>query len=97
MCLYRILQESLNNVVKHAGASQVAILISKKARSVDLMIQDDGCGFEAQDSEVQQNGLSKMRDRALLAEGTFTVESIPGDGTKSRLVLPPRVSPGQST
>ena len=97
ICLYRILQESLNNIIKHASARQTTILVTKKSRSVDLMIEDDGCGFTPDKPESSGIGLTNMRDRALLAGGTFTIESTPGKGTRSHLALPLRDSPPSNT
>lgn len=97
ICLYRILQESLSNILKHAKARQVTILVSQKQQSVDLMIEDDGCGFDQIRCDQKGIGLGNMRDRARLAGGTFTLDSRPGEGTRSRLSLPLRVSPPQNT
>ncbi len=88
---YRIAQESLNNVVKHAQASQVAISLSAtslvsdsseaQSSEVKLMVRDDGCGFVVQEQSARSLGLSIMRERATAIDATLSVESQPGHGT----------------
>ncbi|MBP1693508.1 MAG: two-component system, NarL family, nitrate/nitrite sensor histidine kinase NarX [Chloroflexi bacterium] len=91
ICFYRIAQESLNNVVKHAQASQVAVSLSAtsftsdstepRRREVKLMVRDNGRGFSAQDSEPQHLGLAIMHERAAAIHADFSVESQPEHGT----------------
>ncbi len=91
--LYRIVQESLTNVAKHAQAHKVTILLREEADAVDVTITDDGRGFdfeELQKTGDQDRGLGLvgMQERALLLDGTATVESKPGHGTVVQVHIP---------
>jgi PAS domain S-box-containing protein len=91
--LYRITQEALNNVAKHAHASSAVVLIDRSAARVSLIIEDDGKGFDVahQLRSRERFGLRGMRERALLLGGEFDIESAPGKGTTIvvRIPLPP--------
>lgn len=87
--LFRIVQESLNNVVKHAAASQAFIALNKTDNAVKLMVQDDGCGFlTAATRKPQSMGLMGMRERVQLLGGSIFVESAPGKGTCIEVYIP---------
>ncbi len=79
--LYRIVQEALTNVVKHAGASRVSVVLARKGRAVTAVIEDDGRGFEAQATEGHGLGLVGMRERLGLLDGSLRIESTQGAGT----------------
>lgn len=79
--LYRIVQESLTNVVKHARASLVSVLITRKNGSVIAVIEDDGRGFDAGASRDEGLGLVGMEERVALLNGKLQVESSEGAGT----------------
>jgi signal transduction histidine kinase len=79
--LYRIVQESLTNVAKHAGAQEVSILLVRRPGVVSALIEDDGHGFTKEDEGRGGIGLSGMRERLALLDGRLTVESSPGTGT----------------
>jgi len=79
--LYRIVQESLTNVVKHARASLVSVLITRKNGSVIAVIEDDGRGFDAGASRDEGLGLVGMEERVALLNGKLKVESSEGAGT----------------
>ena len=79
--LYRIVQESLTNVVKHAHARVVSIVLARKAGAVALVIEDDGRGFDPGDTREGGFGLEGMRERIGLLEGRLQVESRAGAGT----------------
>jgi PAS domain S-box-containing protein len=80
--LYRIVQEALNNIVRHAGASRVDIVLQTRDDKVIVMIEDNGVGFiPAQTKESEHIGLLGMRERAESVGGSLTVESRPGRGT----------------
>ena len=92
--LYRIAQEALNNVSKHARAANVNILLERRADSISLVVEDDGIGFDAEEmfgANDQRLGLVGMRERAALVGGTTEVESHPEEGTAIivRLPVPP--------
>ncbi len=79
---YRVTQEALNNVIKHAHASRVDIVLEGSTDTVVLVIEDDGVGFDsAADAGRMGIGLVNMRERAALIGGTLQVESSPGHGT----------------
>jgi two-component system CheB/CheR fusion protein len=80
---YRVAQEALNNVVKHAHASRVDVLLERRDRSVVLVIDDDGVGFDPGSREVAERGLgiAGMRERAELVGASLQLESSPGNGT----------------
>ncbi|HET7567779.1 MAG TPA: GAF domain-containing protein [Gaiellaceae bacterium] len=79
--LYRIVQESLTNVVKHARASKVSVVLTRKDDSVSVIVEDDGIGFEPARTRDGGLGLVGMRERVGLLGGRLTVESRPGAGT----------------
>lgn len=80
--LYRIAQESLNNVVKYAQASQVDVHIIYSPTGVHLEIADNGIGFEPQQGKPTSLGLRIMRERAEAIEAELNIESHPGQGTR---------------
>ncbi|MHB8643849.1 MAG: GAF domain-containing sensor histidine kinase [Gaiellaceae bacterium] len=81
--LYRIVQEALTNVVKHARASRVSISLVRKSHSVSAVIEDDGVGFGGEDNGASGMGLGLvgMRERVGLLDGRLEVESRAGQGT----------------
>ncbi len=90
--IFRIAQEALNNVVKHSKAEWVDISLSKNGRRIELVISDDGVGMDldliSQTSAARSLGLTGMRERAVLSGGSFSIESIPGEGTTIRAFWP---------
>ena len=91
--IYRIVQESLNNVIKHADASEVRILIEKSERSIFISIEDDGKGFDANAESNGDNrggfGLFGMAERVRMLGGTIAIESETGKGTKILIKISP--------
>jgi signal transduction histidine kinase len=79
--LYRIVQEALTNVVKHAQARRVSILLTTKNGAVAAVIEDDGQGFDPAETREEGLGLVGMRERLALVGGRLTIESSPGSGT----------------
>ena len=96
--LYRIVQECLNNILKHAGAKQVTVQLDRDIRDVRFEIRDDGRGFElnpAHPSAVTAVptapaglGLKNLAERARILKGTLDVQSQPGQGTRVTVVIP---------
>ncbi|MGB3294818.1 MAG: sensor histidine kinase [Phormidesmis sp.] len=86
--LYRIMQEGLTNIVKHANASHIHLRLIGSPEAVTLSLEDDGVGFDPAQARAGF-GLQSMRDRAQAAGGTFTI--IPADltGTRIQVSLPP--------
>jgi PAS domain S-box-containing protein len=80
--LFRVIQEALNNVAKHAEADVVQLILEKSDGNLTLRIQDDGLGFDRDASASQTAmGLSSMRERTELSGGFFSIESAEGKGT----------------
>jgi two-component system, NarL family, sensor histidine kinase DevS len=79
--LYRIVQESLTNIVKHARADQVSIVVGRKENLVTVVVEDNGVGFDPARSRDGGLGLIGMRERVSLLGGRLAVESRPGAGT----------------
>lgn len=86
--LYRIVQEALTNVVKHANANSVSIVVTGVGGSVRTVIEDDGNGFDVAAVRDGALGLVGMRERVLLLGGRFQVESALGAGTTLIVELP---------
>ena len=88
--LYRIVQEALTNVVKHAGASRVSIVLTRREKSVMAVVEDDGRGFGAAGGEGDGLGLVGMRERVGLLDGRLAIESTEGAGTTVVAEVPVR-------
>jgi PAS domain S-box-containing protein len=93
--LYRIVQEALNNILKHAEATSVNVILEQRAQRIVLIIEDNGNGFEsdiARDSGKKGKGLGLigMRERTALLGGTLEIESRPGEGTTLYAKVPVR-------
>lgn len=89
--LYRVAQEALHNVVKHARAKHVQVKLSSKGKHVELSIWDDGNGFDTKQDFPGHLGLKSMRERSLSLGGSFNVESVPRQGTTITVRVPKRV------
>ena len=94
LTLYRILQEALRNVEQHARARHVTVLLTKQGGGVQLVIQDDGTGFDPKKNYPNtQNGKSglgllSMRERASYVGGALNIKSTPGKGTTIQAEIP---------
>jgi PAS domain S-box-containing protein len=88
--LYRIAQESLNNVLKHAGASKVRVTLGQAKGKVTLKVQDDGCGFDpgAPRHQEESMGLMVMSERARMLGGILDVHPRQGGGTTLAVAVP---------
>jgi signal transduction histidine kinase len=85
--IFRVLQESLNNVAKHSGADRVQLSLQQQGNTVKLIVEDNGSGFDSekplpQNDTGQGFGLASMRERIELSGGTFTVQSALGQATR---------------
>jgi two-component system, NarL family, sensor histidine kinase DevS len=85
--VYRLVQEGLTNVAKHAGASAVTLRVAQREERIDVLVSDDGCGFEP-DAAHSGFGLVGMRERVELAGGELQIESRPGSGTRMIASIP---------
>ncbi len=84
--LYRVVQEALTNVFKHASARRVSVILQRSQGSVSAIVEDDGAGFATESVMASAGdgghlGLLGMRERVALVGGTLTIESVPGRGT----------------
>ena len=86
--LYRIVQEALANIVKHADASHVSILLTRSDRSVAAVVEDDGRGFDGDATRDDVLGIVGMRERVGLVGGRLRVESTVGSGTTVAAEVP---------
>src|SRR5690606_18180927 len=82
IALYRIAQEALNNISKHAAATQVSLRVCSDANQFDLSIEDNGCGFDPTRVPAAHFGLGVMRERAEAIGATFPISRVPGGGTR---------------
>jgi len=90
--VYRIVQEALSNVAKHAGVGRAEVRIREDAEVVEVVVHDEGAGFPV-DGSTSGFGLVGMQERVALLEGGLTIESTVGEGTTVRGVLPSRRAP----
>jgi signal transduction histidine kinase len=89
LCLYRIVQECLGNVIKHSGARQAKVEMSGTADAICLRIADDGAGFDlALASRDGGLGLVSIRERLRLVQGELAIESRSSDGTRINVRIP---------
>ena len=84
--LYRVAQEGLTNVLKHARASRVSLLLERRNGNLSIILEDDGDGFDLEEvlvsgSKARRLGLRGMRERVVRLGGTLEIESSPGGGT----------------
>ena len=88
IALYRIVQEALTNIVRHARAKNVSVVLTGQAQTLQLIVEDDGVGFNPERVPRGHVGLASIRERVELLEGTFGIESAPETGTTLSVRLP---------
>jgi signal transduction histidine kinase len=86
--LYRFVQEALTNVVKHAGATNVQVVVGRREGGVSALVEDDGRGFDRENVRRDGLGIVGMRERLALLGGALAVESKPGAGTSLIAFVP---------
>ncbi len=84
--IFRILQEAMNNIAKHSRANIVHLTLKKTDSTIDLIIEDNGCGFSTDNLRAVKDsgegfGITSMKERAELSGGIFKITSIPGKGS----------------
>ncbi len=89
LAVYRVAQESLTNVARHAGAQTAELALSAEDGVLVLRVSDDGCGIDELHAASTEGGVGGMRERALLAGGRLHVRALPERGTEVRLDLWP--------
>jgi signal transduction histidine kinase len=89
LCLFRVAQEALRNIARHAAASQVEVRLAFREGGLELSVSDNGCGFEPpQDRSRVSLGHASMRQRVFLLRGRLDIDSWPGRGTTIRAWVP---------
>lgn len=91
--IFRIIQESFNNILKHAHAKKIELKMNYEHDHVEIIVRDDGFGFDAtarkeDTKEKPTSGLLNMRKRAELLNGSFCISSFPGAGTSIKILIP---------
>lgn len=92
--IYRIIQEALNNAIKHSDADKISLQLVGNEKGTDIFVIDNGKGFDknkkSASSQNQQAGLGirNMQERTKIINGTFEIESIPGEGTSIHIHIP---------
>jgi two-component system sensor histidine kinase UhpB len=91
--IYRIFQECLTNISKHAGATEVSIAVKEKDSLISLVFEDNGAGFDPSQASARRAsgrglGLAALDERARMLGGTLKIRSQPGSGTRVTCVIP---------
>lgn len=91
--IYRVLQEAMNNIAKHSGATRACVQLGKRGNRIEFTVADNGCGFDPEEKFAELTvaaglGLSGMRDRTIFCDGKFEIASEKGKGTKVHISLP---------
>jgi len=93
---FRIVQESITNILRHAKASTIHVALRQTEQYLDLCIKDDGIGFSVRERSASATGRSTlgllgMQERAQALGGRVTIQSVPGQGTEVRVRMPLRL------
>jgi len=89
LCIYRVAQESLRNIAKHAKATNIRVVLSGRKDSIRLRVEDTGDGFDPKEIRGKGGlGLISMEERVRLVKGDFTIQSQPGRGTTVEVFVP---------
>jgi signal transduction histidine kinase len=87
--IYRIVQEALTNVARHAGTNSVEVMIKLEEQMITVEISDQGQGFELSSVDSTSHmGLNSMRERAYVVGGLMDIQTAPGKGTRVQVVIP---------
>jgi signal transduction histidine kinase len=87
-CLYRVAQEALHNVLKHARTGNVQVKVRGDSCGIHLSIEDTGVGFDSESLRRPGLGIVSMKERVRLVQGEFSIHSQPGQGTEVRVFVP---------
>lgn len=86
--IYRVIQELLTNIIKHAQAQKVVIQLTKSHKNINLMVEDDGKGFDVKDTAGKGIGLSNINNRVQKLNGSWNIDSVKGKGTTIIIDIP---------
>jgi two-component system, NarL family, sensor histidine kinase LiaS len=86
--LFRILQESISNTLRHAKATNLNILLIERDETIILRVADNGIGFDMKKAKTSSYGMQNMRERAYEVGGTFKIVSLPNEGTRLEVKVP---------
>jgi signal transduction histidine kinase len=97
LCLFRIVQEALQNLRKHSGAARAEVRLNKHADKIFVSVYDQGKGFNVNDTKAHEGlGIRSMGERARLLSGRFEIHSKPGRGTRVEAAIPLRTAIGNA-
>src|SRR6185369_2531823 len=89
VCLFRVLQEALENAAKHSGAQRVQVLLTAATDTIQLSVRDEGSGFQVERTLIGTGlGLPSMMQRVKLVHGRVSIDSEPGRGTVVQASVP---------
>jgi len=89
LCLFRVLQEALHNGAKHSGVKRIEVQLHEESDEIHLIVSDSGKGFDIQAARQGKGlGLTSMRERVRLVNGTIAIESKPMAGTTIHVRVP---------
>ena len=87
ICLYRLTQELINNVIKHSGASLISLVVSKYQDAITLVMEDNGAGFN--ENEIKKGiGMNSLASRLEMVDGSLKFEAVEGSGTMAIIKIP---------
>jgi signal transduction histidine kinase len=93
--IFRIVQESLTNVARHAGVKNVFVRLKTRPGEINLVIEDEGAGFSIEEQKAgYSSGLTGMVERARLLQGEMLIQTQPGQGTRIQVRIPYHVEEG---
>jgi PAS domain S-box-containing protein len=90
LCVYRVLQEALQNAIKHSGARKVSVSLRAEPDRIELTVADRGKGFDVKTTDGHGLGLASMKERLKAVDGQLAIRSEPGQGTSIRARVPVR-------
>ncbi|WP_138419487.1 sensor histidine kinase [Aquibacillus sediminis] len=88
VALYRLVQESVQNAIKHASPTKVDVKLEITNARVQILIKDNGSGFDVNETKANSFGIVGMKERVDMLDGDLTIDSIPGSGTRVMIVVP---------
>ncbi|MDF9794770.1 two-component system NarL family sensor kinase [Catalinimonas alkaloidigena] len=87
--LYRIIQELMNNIIKHAQATEVMIQLTQQGEDLNLLVEDNGIGFDLQQAQKKGGlGMKSLQSRVSYVDGTLEIDTVPGRGTSVLIYVP---------